>query len=557
MAYLLSRWRIFSNLIFYRTNPSDRAWILAYFSLFAGLEFLLPAEHAPFVFPSDRALISLSILASTSAGILAGPWIGLGTGLFSLSAGLLTHEPNALATGMSALLGGALGSCIYLYRPHRLIKIGSGFLVSMTAHTLRLGLILLSINASVHWDAQIILYIATVVVNGLATSLFLAVVADIGTQHEKIGRLQVSRALQIANQTLPHLRPGLNEETAGEIVRIILDVADVDAVAVTNTSHILAFAGEGESHHRSGNEICLEATHRAIHLGTTEVAEGKTNVGCSHSDCPLSSAVVAPLCYKEKPIGAVEIYQTEERPMNAETIELAIGFAQFLSRYLMEAEELQRQIKEASEAQLRALQAQVHPHFLFNTLNTLASLCRFDPRHAESLTIQLGAFFRRTLKRNQGSFVTLREELQTVDTYLEIEKARFGESLVIVKEIDSDLMDRQLPTFILQPLVENAVLHGISQKSGGGLLRIVGRKKCGWSKYWVIDDGAGVKGRTPSSLLKYSGVESHGLSMLNERLDNLYKGDYRFRIFSRPGKGTLVFLSIPEKAKIAALENES
>lgn len=549
MAYGLSRWRIFSNLLFYRTSPQERAWVLIYFCALGGLEFVLPTERFPFLFPADRSLINLGILAACSAGLLAGPWIGAGTGVFATLAGLLAHDPHAFATGPAALAGGILGGMIYLHRPARVVKASSGFLVSAAAHAVRLGLILIAGNATMRWDAHLLLFGATLAINGLATSLFLMVVADIGAQHEKIGRLQINRALQIANKTLPLLRPGLNEETAREIARIILDVAEVDAVAVTDTERVLAHAGAGEGHHQAGDAIGLAATRRALEAGESERAERRADVGCPRVGCPLSSAVAAPLYYRNRAIGAVEIYQTEARPMNAETVELAVGFAQFLGRYLLESEELQRQTREASEAQLRALQAQVHPHFLFNTLNTLASLCRFDAPRAESLTVQLGSFFRRTLKRNQGSFVTVREELQTVDTYLEIEKARFGEALEVVKEIDPELLDSQIPTFVIQPLVENAVLHGLSQKAGGGVLRIVGRKRNGRVSFWVVDNGAGIRRERPMSLLEYSGTEAHGLSMLNERLGTLYEGRHRFRIFSKPGEGTTILLSLPDSGR--------
>lgn len=549
MAYALSRGRIFSNLLLYRTKSKESFWILGYFCVLAGLEYFLPPDSAPFIYPTDHTLINLNVLASCSAGLLAGPWVGIGTGVFAGLLGIVLHASNSISFAVASLVSGALGGMIFQFRPHPHLKALSGFLVTFFAQVLRMGLVMAFGNSTAQLDALIILFGVGAVTNGFATGLFLLVVSDIGAQHEKIGRIQINRALQIANKILPHLRPGLNEETAEEIARIILDVADVDAVAVTNTQRVLTHVGAGENHHHAGDSINLPATKQVLEEKKTQVADVKSKIGCIDPNCPLSSAVVAPLSYRDHVIGTVELYQTEERPMNAEISELAVGFAQFLGRYLMESEELQRQTQEASEAQLRALQAQIHPHFLFNTLNTLASLCRFDAKHAETLTIQLGTFFRRTLKRNQGSFISLREELNTVDTYLDIEKARFGDHLQIIREIPEDTLDCQVPLFVIQPLVENAVLHGISRKSGGGILRIKARRRKGWLLVSVHDNGVGVQGREPSSLLKYEGTRSHGMAMMNERLQTLYGSHYNIRIYSRNGEGTVIFLIIPENQR--------
>ena len=203
----------------------------------------------------------------------------------------------------------------------------------------------------------------------------------------------------------------------------------------------------------------------------------------------------------------------------------------------------------AVAAQLAALRAQVNPHFFFNSLNSIAQLISTDPPKAEACLERLADIFRYMLTRTQHEFVPLAVELEVAEAYLEIERARFGDDLVVTEEIEEPARAVLLPGLILQPLVENAVKHGISQKIGGGSVSIGAALENGNLRLTVSDTGAGM--RTRDALFE-RGV---GLRNVRDRLVKLYGPDYIPAITTAAGEGTTVTLRIPVVAPIAAGES--
>ena len=194
----------------------------------------------------------------------------------------------------------------------------------------------------------------------------------------------------------------------------------------------------------------------------------------------------------------------------------------------------------ATLAQLEALRAQINPHFLFNSLNSIVQLISTDPERAEECVERLAEIFRYLLRSENRSFVTLADELDIVDAYLDIERARFGEKLAVDYVVDEGARHRFVPTLILQPLIENAVRHGVSQKVGGGRLSIEAGLEGDDLQVVVRDTGVGME--SPTSLESSSGV---GLRNVRNRLVQLFGDAYEPRIDSRPGAGTAVTLRVP------------
>jgi len=205
---------------------------------------------------------------------------------------------------------------------------------------------------------------------------------------------------------------------------------------------------------------------------------------------------------------------------------------------------LEEQERLLMQARVDALISQINPHFLFNTLNTVSSLVRFDPDTARKVVLKLSNILRRRLK-TQVHFASLKQELDFIDDYLDIEVVRFGkDKLQIRKEIDPDTLDLVVPSMILQPLIENAIRHGIGPKIEGGTITLRSRRRKGRLAVEVIDDGMGFPDdRRPES--SESGI---GIHNVRERLKALYGQDFGFTIESVPGKGTAVRLEIPEVA---------
>ena len=194
------------------------------------------------------------------------------------------------------------------------------------------------------------------------------------------------------------------------------------------------------------------------------------------------------------------------------------------------------------KARMDALSSQINPHFLFNTLNTVSALIRFDPDSARGVVLKLSNILRRLLRKHE-TFVPLHEELQFIDDYLDIEVARFGrDNLEIVKQLGDETLEAFVPSMLLQPMVENCLKHGLAPKLGGGKIELRTTNSDGRLKIEIEDNGVGIS----EEKLPHVYVEGIGLSNVRERLRVLYGTDFHLDIQSRPGEGTVIRIEIPE-----------
>jgi two-component system LytT family sensor kinase len=202
---------------------------------------------------------------------------------------------------------------------------------------------------------------------------------------------------------------------------------------------------------------------------------------------------------------------------------------------------LQEQEQLLMAAKIEALASQINPHFLFNTLASISSLIRSQPETARTLIVKLSGLLRRLL-RSRDHFVTLREELEAIDEYLDIESVRFGPTLRVEKEVSPESLDLVVPSMILQPLVENSIKHGLSRKVGGGRITIRSARANGHAVIEVIDNGLGMEAGRGEGVFG-GGI---GLRNVNERLQVIYGANYRLKLSSVPGQGTCARVEIPE-----------
>jgi two-component system LytT family sensor kinase len=209
---------------------------------------------------------------------------------------------------------------------------------------------------------------------------------------------------------------------------------------------------------------------------------------------------------------------------------------------------LQEQEKLLMAARVEALASQINPHFLFNTLTSISSLIRSQPETARMLIVKLSGLLRRLL-RSQEHFVTLREELEAIDEYLDIEVVRFGPKLIIEKAIDPDSLDVVVPSMLLQPLVENSIKHGLAPKIGEGRITIRSVRQNGHAIIDVIDNGVGVN-PAHAGQVREGGI---GLRNVNERLRVIYGANYQLQLDSVPGEGTCARVVIPELVQPARI----
>ena len=211
---------------------------------------------------------------------------------------------------------------------------------------------------------------------------------------------------------------------------------------------------------------------------------------------------------------------------------------------------LEEQKRLVLEARLDALQRQINPHFLFNTLNSIASLVRSRPEMARTMTVKLASILRALLK-DHDTYVPLSEELRFTDDYLDIEQVRFGtEKLKVVKEIDPATLQAQVPSILLQPLIENSIKHGLEPRIGGGTITLRSKLDGDRLHIEVADDGVGM-GEKQTTRLRRTGA-GIGMKNVRERLEVLYGAHAHFEVISSPGRGTSIIIELP-----SSLEGES
>ena len=354
--------------------------------------------------------------------------------------------------------------------------------------------------------------------------------------------------LNLANRTLPYLRQGLNQATAEKAAEYIYRYTQASAVSMSTGDAILAFIGAGQNHHSTTNPLNLQVSKEVMKTGRTRVANGKGEIGCSHmlTGCPLLSVVSAPLKIQKKTVGCLSLYYSDNPALTAGKIKIATGLAQLMSTQ-MELSELDRKTERLAKAELQALQSQISPHFVYNTLNTIASFIRTRPETARELIVQFAEFTRRTFKKH-GEYSTFAEELEYVHQYLAFEKARFGDRLNVVYRIDPEVLTTVVPVLILQPLVENAVRHGIGKKVGPGRVIISGEDLGAECIISVMDDGVGMTNAQVYEIIqRRSGTKyGLGLSNVNERMKSIYGLEHELQVETKPNEGTKITFRVPK-----------
>jgi two-component system, LytTR family, sensor histidine kinase LytS len=274
---------------------------------------------------------------------------------------------------------------------------------------------------------------------------------------------------------------------------------------------------------------------------------GREDIQCDRNGCPLGAAIMAPLLKGDEIVGTLKFYFHSEKEISPILMELTKGIATLLSHQL-ELAEIDTHKELAKESEVKALQAQINPHFLFNTINVIVSLTRINPDKARTLLISLSQFVRQNLTGSTKSTSTLKEEGQHVKAYLAIEEARFFDRLEVVYEIDEDALQAKVPSITLQPLVENAIKHGMKNVEEGFVLKISISLNGDEVTVRVEDNGAGIDEERVEKLL-HDPVESQsgtgiGLYNVNKRLEMMLGKEAGLSITSSIGKGTAVVFKV-------------
>ncbi len=374
-------------------------------------------------------------------------------------------------------------------------------------------------------------------------ALFNAVLAVV------VGRLSVAqvgyargrRGLPRLPAPLPVLRDGLNRDTAQQTADLLARLEGVRAVAVADRQEVLAVSGP-----EAGDGTLVGHMEQVVAAARTQARAHRRSV-------PGGVVVGYPLAHRREVLGALALVLAPECPAVEDVCRSAELFARFLAMQL-ELVHMDQQARLAAEAELRALRAQINPHFFFNTLNTVVSYLRDDPETARRILLRLADLFRMNMEL-QGQIIPFADEYQYIRDYLFIEQARFRDRLRVVYDIDPQVLKVGVPALSVQPIVENAVRHGIGPKNGPGTVEIRARLDLLTLRVHVVvrDDGVGMPPERVAEVLaarggngdRRSGRRGVGLANVAERLRRLYGDAYGLQIDSAPGKGTTVHLRLP------------
>ena len=351
------------------------------------------------------------------------------------------------------------------------------------------------------------------------------------------------RTLHQASLASPALREGLTASSAERSVRHLRALLGTPAAALADTSGVLAWDGLG-AHHRDQ----LPATVAQVaETGRTMVLDERT-LRCPDAACEVRQAIISPLVAEDTLVGALVVGAPHT---TGSLVRAADEVASWVSGQL-ELAELDASRTRLMEAEVRALRAQISPHFIYNSLGAIASFVRTDPDRARELLLEFADFTRYSFRRH-GEYTTLAEELRSVERYLLLEQARFGDRLQVTLKIAPEVLGVAVPFLCIQPLVENAVRHGLEASAdnadGVGRLSITARDLDQECVIEVEDDGIGEDPeRVRRALAGDSSLDSVGLGNVDARLRNAYGDDYGLVVETAPGAGTKVIVRVPKFA---------
>ncbi len=336
------------------------------------------------------------------------------------------------------------------------------------------------------------------------------------------------------------LREGLTEDAANKATPHLREMLRCVAVGITDhEGTLLSWDGGANDHY----EFLRSYIERAIGEGHKEHVEHRKLECELPGPCSLHSAVIVPLVVEGDVAGTLIVVSGVA---NKRQIRMAEETARFVSTQL-ELEVLQKSRQALAQAEVRALRAQISPHFVYNALNTISSLIRTDPSHARELLQEFAEFTRYSF-RTDGFFTTLADELTNIHRYLTIEQARYGSRLNVRLKIAPEVLQVVLPFLVLQPLVENAVRHGLAKKPGGGELTIIAEDNGAEALISVEDDGVGMDpDRLFDDLKDAHQTGAHvGLGNINHRMRAVFGDDYALVVETAPEAGMKIILKIPK-----------
>lgn len=494
------------------------------------------------------AIVNTRNIGVAVAGIIGGPPVGIITGCI---AGIHrffidTQSPTTIACGIASILGGFI-TAIFFKKTNEKNCYIYGFISGFLIENLSMLLILITgfflYDFSISLDIVKNIYIPMILANALGVSIVIIIIEDLISEKEILAGKQAKLALEIANKSLPYIRKG---NSLNEVCKIILKALEAKIVIITDDKKIIASSVISDEYVLNHSEIKSKATKQVLKTGEFLILSKDEDdlVDFQYISENIKSCIILPLFQEEKKIsGTLKLYFDTTKNATARKQYLAEGLSMLISTQI-ELSNIENFKAMAKEAELKALQTQINPHFLFNALHTISSFVRIEPNKAREIIINLSTYLRYNLE-NCSKLLPLYEEIRQVEAYINIEKARFGNKIKIFYNIPESALSLHLPSLIIQPLVENSIKHGILKKREGGTVIISVIEKEKYYNITIEDDGIGIE----QSII--DGIDDKiekniGLKNVHNRLKLLYGKGLNIE---RLEKGTRISFNINREEK--------
>lgn len=485
--------------------------------------------------------MNTKVIGALAAGLLGGPLVGIYSSLFGCIY-VYFFSPNpafALPSAYSLLLIGMLGGGFYPYFQRGKWKYRDLFILTCFAEIVEMICLLRSaMSVQIALETVLGISIPMILLNSIGMLIFISSFNTVFVCQELESTKQLQRASALAKKCLPLLREGLHKKAnMEEMAMEILEDTDWLGVMITDESEVLEWKQKDMKFQPKDSVVFPVIAAEAMKSGEMKMLYSVPKNDPWYDWIGEYSVLAEPFMIKNTAVGCLLVWVKKQFVFHQSDVELLQNFGLLASSQLA-MEKLEKQVQMRQKAEFQALQFQVNPHFLFNALNTISSVCRENPARARELLLTLADYFRYNL--GNGAFmVPMQEELEHVQDYLEIEKARFEEKLLVSYQLEED-MHILIPTLILQPIVENAVRHGRS-RDGKRVVEIEVRQEDDCYIVKVRDRGPGF---SPEVLEKLEAGEeigkSIGLMNVQKRLKNIYGGKNGLRIENLQDGGSCV-----------------
>lgn len=485
--------------------------------------------------------MNTKVIGALAAGLLGGPLVGIYSSLFGCIY-VYFFSPNpafALPSAYSLLLIGMLGGGFYPYFQRGKWKYRDLFILTCFAEVVEMICLLRStMSVQIALETVLGISIPMILLNSIGMLIFISSFNTVFVCQELESTKQLQRASALAKKCLPLLREGLHKKAnMEEMAMEILEDTDWLGVMITDESEVLEWKQKDMKFQPKDSVVFPVIAAEAMKSGEMKMLYSVPKNDPWYDWIGEYSVLAEPFMIKDTAVGCLLVWVKKQFVFHQSDVELLQNFGLLASSQLA-MEKLEKQVQMRQKAEFQALQFQVNPHFLFNALNTISSVCRENPARARELLLTLADYFRYNL--GNGAFmVPLQEELEHVQDYLEIEKARFEEKLLVSYQLEED-MHILIPTLILQPIVENAVRHGRS-RDGKRVVEIEVRQEDDCYIVKVRDRGPGF---SPEVLEKLEAGEeigkSIGLMNVQKRLKNIYGEKNGLRIENLQDGGSCV-----------------